>query len=380
MPSAPPSVMITEKADEEDEETSEDYEDDETYEVDDEEDEEDITCEYNDDDEDDEDENGGVPSAPHSEMFADKNGGVWQPKITHGGKSIGISGYFCSKDEESHLLNWYNASSYVDAQIRRSIDFCSISNEIGCSTGACRNKLRVFVGAGVLTQDEINDMMNVFYNYEYNQDIPSSMRLENLASVEGSIKSFQDRQDNGASAFHLTQVPPSEMSRFDKALSIQLNPSLQINQNKNDLLDSLDGNKCILADNYVRHPGVHNFHMVPNPHLRHPTTGDFRTEVHNCVHLCNNLFFALNKYRSAGDREKLYNFGRSPWSGSCDMYIVRSKDTIRSGFADVGVGLGETRGLESFGKSPFPVHFDGCYKVMWNGRGIRNAAYNYMTL
>jgi len=130
------------------------------------------------------------------------------------------------------------------------------------------------------------------------------------------------------------------MSRFDKALFIQLNQSLQINQNKNDLLDSLDGgNRCILVDNYIRHPGVHDFDMVPNPHLRHPTTGDFRTDIRNCIYLCNYLFFALYKYRSASDRERWYNFGKSPWSGSYYLYIVRSEDANRSGFADIGVLL-----------------------------------------
>ena len=140
----------------------------------------------------------------------------------------------------------------------------------------------------------------------------------------------------------------------------------------------MDGNRCILADNYVRYPGVHNFDMVPNPHLKHPTTGDFRTDIHNCVYLSKYLFFALHKYRSSGDHEKWYNFGRSPWSGSCYLYIVRNEETIRSGFGDVGVGIGESPGLESFGKSKFPVQYDGCYKVTWNGRGIRNASFNYI--
>ena len=212
--------------------------------------------------------------------------------------------------------NWYNASGLDDFHHRINV-FSEIAAEIGRSERACREKLAVIVGAGILTQDVINVMMDVFRIYEYNQDVLFDMHLENLASVDDSISSFQERQDNGARAFHLSQVPPSEMSRLNKALFIQLNPSLQINQNKNDLLDSLDGNRCILADNYVRYPGVHNFDMVPNPHLKHPTTGAFRTDVHNCVYLSNNLFFALNKYRSSGDREKWYNFGRSPWSRSC---------------------------------------------------------------
>ena len=159
-------------------------------------------------------------------MTADENGGVWKPKMTRSGNRIGKSGWLWTADEECRFLNCYNASGYVDAQIRIGIDYSNISNEIGCNTRACHKKLRVIVGAGVLNQDEINDMMDVFHNYEYNQDVPSNMRLESLASVDESIKSFQDQQDNGARAFHLTHVPPTEMSRFDRALFIQLNPSL----------------------------------------------------------------------------------------------------------------------------------------------------------
>ncbi len=44
------------------------------------------------------------------------------------------------------------------------------------------------------------------------------------------------------------------------------------------------------------------------------------------------------------------------------------------------MGIGETIGLECFGKSKYPVQFDGCYKVTWNGRGIRNATFIYLAL
>ena len=146
--------------------------------------------------------------------------------------------------------------------------------------------------------------MDVFQNYEYNQEVPSNMPLDKFACADDSIKSFLERQANGASAFHLTQVHPNQMSRFNKALFIQLNPNLQINQNKNNLLDSLDGKQCIMVDNYIRQPGVHDFDTIPNPHLKQPKTGDFRIDIHNKTYLCNYLFFALNKYRTAKDREK----------------------------------------------------------------------------
>ena len=118
------------------------------------------------------------------------------------------------------------------------------------------------------------------------------------------------------------------MSHFNKALFITLNPNLQIDENKHNLLDYLDGKQCIMADNYIRQLGIHDFEMIPNLHLKHPTTGDFRIDIHDKNNLCNYLFFALNKYRTARDREKWYNFGKSAWRHSCYLYIVRNEKKI----------------------------------------------------
>jgi hypothetical protein len=226
----------------------------------------------------------------------------------------------------------------------------------------------------------INFLIDRFQNYKYNQEVPPDMRLDKLSSADDYIKSFKERQEIGASAFHITQVHPEQMCCLNKELFIQLNPSLQIDENKNILLDDLDGKQCILADNYIRQQGIHDFEMTPIPHIKHPTTGDFRIDIHDKTFLCNYLFFALIKYRTASDREKWYNFGKSAWSDNCYLYIVRNEETIRSGFADVGIGFGETKGLECFGKSKYPVQYDGCYKVTWNGRGISNATFNYIAL
>jgi hypothetical protein len=259
---------------------------------------------------------GGVPSAPPSEL---------QLRMTRSGQTIGKKGFYWSREDECHLLNWYDASCFVNIPFRR-IDYSEIAIEIGRSERACRDKLSVIVKSEVLTQQVMREMMNVFQNYEYSQDVPSNMRLAKLASVDNSKNSFLEQQASGASAFHLTQVHSTQMSHFNKALFIQLNPNLQIDENENNLLDSLDGKQCVMADNYIRQPGVHNFEMNPNPHLKHPTTGDFRINIHNKTYLCNFLFFALNKYRTAGDRERWYNYGRSARSDSCYLYIVRRRN------------------------------------------------------
>jgi hypothetical protein len=315
---------------------------------------------------------GGVPSASPL---------VEQLRTTRGGNSIGRNGYKWTTDDEQQLLIWFNESHDQNARIDYArIDFTEISRIIGRSQRACLDKLRVIINSGVLTQDVIDGFIVRFRNYVYTQDVPKDMRIESLANADGSIVSFKKWQDEGASAFHITQVPPHEMSIFSKESFIQLNPSLRINQNYHNLLDSLNGRRCIIADNFIRQPGVHDFAMTPNPHIKHPTTGVFRTKVHDCVYLCNFFFFALHKYRSANDREKWYNFGRGIWSESCYMYIIKNEETIRSGFSEVGIGIGESPDLEAFGKSQFPVQYDGCYKINWNGRGIANASFNYINM
>ncbi len=58
----------------------------------------------------------------------------------------------------------------------------------------------------------------------------------------------------------------------------------------------------------------------------------------------------------------------------------KNEETTRSGFSEVGIGIGESPNLEAFGKSQFPVQYDGCYKIYWNGRGITNASFNYINI
>ena len=58
------------------------------------------------------------------------------------------------------------------------------------------------------------------------------------------------------------------------------------------------------------------------------------------------------------------------------MYLVSPEDCSRSGIFDITA----TPGLENFGKSRVPVNISGCYKVTWNGSGIRNAEFAWIPL
>jgi hypothetical protein len=62
------------------------------------------------------------------------------------------------------------------------------------------------------------------------------------------------------------------------------------------------------------------------------------------------------------------------------MYLVTPENSIRSGFRTMGLGFNETPGHENIGKSRVPVTISGCYKVTWNGSGIRNAVFTWMLL
>jgi hypothetical protein len=231
---------------------------------------------------------GGVPSAPPLVMRTGESaeGGVPSapPLVMQLKIPTRISNYYWTTIEESRLQNWFNASGLHEYHHREK-DFSEIATEIGRTNRACRDKLMIIVAAGVLTKDVINFLINRFQNYKYNQEVPPDMCLDKLSNADNSIKSFKERQENGASAFHITQVHPKQMSCLNKDLFIQLNPSLQIDENKNILLDDLDGKQCILADNYIRQQGIHDFEMTPIPHIKHPTTGDFRIDIHDKTYL-----------------------------------------------------------------------------------------------
>jgi hypothetical protein len=231
---------------------------------------------------------GGVPSAPPSVMRTGESaeGGVPSapPLVIKQKIPTGISKYYWTTIEESRLLDWFNASGLDDFHHRIN-DFSEIATENGRTKRACREKLMIIVAAGVLTKDVINFLIDRFQNYKYNQEVPPDMRLDKLSSADDYIKSFKERQEIGASAFHITQVHPEQMCCLNKELFIQLNPSLQIDVNKHILLDDLDGKQCILADNYIRQQGIHDFEMTPIPHIKHPTTGDFRIDIHDKTYL-----------------------------------------------------------------------------------------------
>ncbi len=129
---------------------------------------------------------------------------VEQLRTTRGGNSIGRNWYMWTSDDEQHLLIWFNDSHDRNARIDFAridfarIDFTDISTIIGRTPRACQDKLRVIINSGVLTQDVIDGFIDRFRNYVYTQDVPASMRLESLASADGSIVSFKEWQDEGA--------------------------------------------------------------------------------------------------------------------------------------------------------------------------------------
>jgi hypothetical protein len=77
------------------------------------------------------------------------------------------------------------------------------------------------------------------------------------------------------------------------------------------------------------------------------------------------------KFRYGSDRWTKYGQGNGPFSKCGYMYLVSLDESRLSGFVDIGIAIGETPGLETF---------SGCYKVTWNGSGIRNAVFTWIPL
>jgi hypothetical protein len=147
------------------------------------------------------------------------------------------------------------------------------------------------------------------------------------------------------------------------------------------VLDELNGQQCIMPDRIVR--DIHDFDPesggAPIPHiLLDQANGVWRDKVHNSVYLCNDVIAAAWKFRTADDRWTKYGQANGQFSESCYMYLVSPENSIRSGFVNMGLGFNESPGHESIGKSRVPVTISGCYKVTWNGSGIRNAVFTWI--
>jgi hypothetical protein len=211
--------------------------------------------------------------------------------------------------------------------------------------------------------------------------IPRAFRLKAIFRQDGLTKDFAKSQERGFTGVHFSPVPPIKLANFDRGEYMRLYADNihELGEVQLMVLEELNEKQCIMPDKMVR--DIHNFDPesggAPIPHILLDQTNDvWRDNVHNCVYLCNNVIAAAWKFRYASDRWTKYGRENGTFSESGYMYLVSPEDCIRSGIFDISA----TPGLENFGKSRVPVNISGCYKVTWNGSGIRNAEFTWIPL
>ena len=139
------------------------------------------------------------------------------------------------------------------------------------------------------------------------------------------------------------------------------------------LMKELDGNQVLLPDSYVRKK--HDYCAAPIPHIKHPHEREkWRTTIHTDVFLCCDLVVAMNKFRTAEDRRMWYGNGKD-YGDHCYVYLCQPHDVRRSEVNEMQITE-----LELFGKSPYPVKYVACYKIIWNGHGYDNINIEYVQL
>ena len=126
-----------------------------------------------------------------------------------------------------------------------------------------------------------------------------------------------------------------------------------------------------MSDDLARE--LHNFDPkmggAENPYIVNPGKQQSRMKIRK-VYVCNNFIAAVWNYRNMGDRNMHYGYGRGRFSKSYYCFIFTVEDLWRAGFINV-VSRAYHETLENFGKSLLPVTPSGCYKITWNGQGMR---------
>ena len=213
------------------------------------------------------------------------------------------------------------------------------------------------------------------------KDIPRDFRLKAIFKQDGLTKDFAKSHERRFNGVHFSPVPPTKLTSFnrDRYMLLYANLVHELGQEQEMVLDELNCRKCIMPDLMVR--DLHNFDPesggAPIPHILLDQTNDvWQDMVHDCMYLCNDVIAAAWKFRNGEDRWTKYGRENGPFSESGYMYLVSPEDCSRSGIFDISA----IPALENFGKSRVPVNISGCYKVTWNGSGIRNAEFVWIPL
>jgi hypothetical protein len=141
----------------------------------------------------------------------------------------------------------------------------------------------------------------------------------------------------------------------------------------NDII--LQKKKCLLPDLIIR--DSHDFQQNPLPQVKHPRTSKMRKTIHDSVFVSTDLKGAAAKFRTARDQQELFDGGKE-WGDECYVYIISIQNMQQAAFVECGLPYGKMCSLRNIGKTRFPVVFNGCYHIRWNGKGSANAVFTWV--
>jgi hypothetical protein len=222
---------------------------------------------------------------------------------------------------------------------------------------------------------------NTIFNYcEVNNScIPEEYRIKNLLK-KTCLKEFM-RTSRTSPGIHFSIVAPNDLDHLtvDYFHKYPQDFISNINEEEQQYIDDIirHKKKCLLADLIIRE--THNFNDQPLPQIKHPRTNNMRKTIHDSVFVSTDLKGAATKFRTALDRQDFFADGKE-WGDECYVYIISIHNMRRAVFVECGLAYGDTQTHRNIGKTRFPVCFDGCYHVQWNGKGNENALFTWLDI
>jgi hypothetical protein len=102
-----------------------------------------------------------------------------------------------------------------------------------------------------------------------------------------------------------------------------------------------------------------------------------RKTIHDSVFVSTDLKGTATKFRSAVDRREFCDDGKE-WGDECFGYIISIQNMQQAAFVECELPYGTNPSHRNIGKTRFPVVFNGCYHVRWNGKGSANAVFTWV--
>ena len=181
------------------------------------------------------------------------------------------------------------------------------------------------------------------------------------------------------SKFGLFLLPHNKLIRFTEAIKYRYIELLGevITKDQRVYLDSCIDALVLISDYMVRECALngdydYNEPGCESPHVRNPTSGKFRDHCPQFVYACSKFIPGAWKHREAADRTQYYGNGGN-YSDHVYVYIIPAETAKLVKF--LGLGFNYSTSDKFYGKTPFPVKVNSCYKMTFNGDGIENSTF-----